>query len=106
MPVLKSRLLHPRRRPQLQCRPRSRRTAQARCKLDTSVRLIAPPHTLSLPILEGVKDRFEFSIGSEAALPLARALILRGWLREKQLQDATSPVGAVESALAEIVTKN
>jgi hypothetical protein len=106
MPILKSRLLHPRRRPQLQCRPRSRGTAQARRKLDTSTRLIAPAHTLSVPVLEGVKDRFEFSRGCDAAVPLARALIRRGLLSEKHLQDATSPVGAVEAALAEIVTDN
>ena len=106
MPVLKSRLLHSRRRPQLQCRPRSRGTAQARCKLDTSTRLIAPAHTLSVPVLEGVKDSFEFSLGCDAAFPLARALIRRGLLCEKHLQDATSAVGAVEAALAEIVTDN
>ncbi len=106
MPILKSRLLHPRRRPQPQCRPRSRGTAQARCKLDTSTRLIAPAHTLSVPALEGVKDSFEFSLGCDAAFPLARALIRRGLLCEKHLQDATSPVGAVEAALAEIVTDN
>jgi hypothetical protein len=56
--------------------------------------------------LDGVKDRFEFSLGSEAALPLASALIRRGLLREKHLQGATSPVGALETALAEIVTEN
>lgn len=106
MPVLKSRLLHPRRRPQLQRRPQSRRTAEARCKLDTSTRLIAPAHTLSLPTLERVKDCFEFSLGCEAAVPLARGLIQRGLLTEKHLQGATSPVGAVEAALAEIVTEN
>lgn len=106
MPVLKSRLLHPRRRPQLQRRPESRRVAQARCKLDTSTCLIAPAHTLSLPTLEDVKDRFEFSLGCEAAVPLARGLIRRGLLSEKHLQGATSPVGAVEAALAEIVTEH
>src|SRR5215472_562566 len=106
MSVLKSRLLHPRRRPQPQHWPRSRRTAQACCKLDTSTRLIAPAHTLSLPTLEGVKDRFEFSLGSEAALPLARELIQRGLLCDKHLHGATSPVVALEAALAEIVTKN
>jgi hypothetical protein len=106
MSVLKSRLLHPRRCPQLQHWPRSRRTAQARCKLDTSTRLIAPAHTLSLPTLNGVKDRFEFSLGSEAALPLARALIRRGLLSEKHLHGATSPVGVMEAALAELVTTN
>jgi hypothetical protein len=106
MPVLKSRLLHPRRHPQLQRRPQSRRAAQARCKLDTSTRLIAPSHTLSLPTLEGVKDCFEFSLGCDAALPLARALIRRGLLCEKHLQSATSPVGAVEAALVEIVSEH
>ena len=104
MPILKSRLLHPRGRPQLQCWQQSRRVAPARCKLDTSTRLIAPAHTLSLPTLDGVKDRFEFSLGSEAALPLARALIRQGLLGDKHLERATSPVGAVEAALAEIVS--
>jgi hypothetical protein len=52
-----------------------------------------------------MKDHFEFSLGCEAALPLARALIRRGLLCEKHLQDATSPVGAVETALAEIVAE-
>jgi hypothetical protein len=106
MPVLKSRLLHPGGRPQLQRRPESRRITQTRCKLDTSTRLIAPAHTLSLPTLEGVKDRFEFSLGCEAAVPLARGLIRRGLLSEKHLQGATSPVGAVEAALVEIVSEN
>lgn len=104
MSLHQNRMLDPRRRPQLQRRPRSRRAAQARCKLDTPTRLIAPAHTLSLPILEGVKDCFEFSLGCDAALPLARALIRRGLLCEKHLQSATSPVGAVEAALVEIVT--
>jgi hypothetical protein len=106
MPILKSRLFHSDRRPQLQRRKQSRRVAPARCKLDSSTRLIAPAHTLSLPTLEGIKDRFEFSLGSETALPLARALIRRGLLLEKHLQAATSPVGALETALAEIVTQN
>jgi hypothetical protein len=106
MPVVKSRLLHPRRYPQLQRRPESRQTAQLRCKLDIPTRLIAPAHTLSLPTLEGVKDCFEFSLGCDAALPLARALIRRSLLSERHLQHATSPVGAVEAALVEIVSEH
>ncbi|MBZ5505136.1 MAG: hypothetical protein LAO78_06595 [Acidobacteriia bacterium] len=53
-----------------------------------------------------MKDRFEFSLGSEAALPLARALIRQGLLGDKHLERATSPVGGVEAALAEIVSDN
>ena len=106
MPVLKSSLLHPDRRPPRPYRPKPGRTAQARCKLDTSTRLIAPPHSLTLPGLEGVKDRFEFSLGCDAALPLARALITRGLLGEEHLQATTSPIGAVEAALAKIVNDN
>ncbi|MBZ5509448.1 MAG: hypothetical protein LAO78_28690 [Acidobacteriia bacterium] len=50
-----------------------------------------------------MKDRFEFSLGCDAALPLARALITRGLLRNEHLQAATSPVGALEAALAKMV---
>jgi hypothetical protein len=103
MPVLKSSLLHPDRRPPRPYRQKPGRTAQARCRLDTSTRLIAPAHTLTLPSLEGVKDRFGFSLGCDAALPLARALITRGLLREEHLQAAKSAVCALEAALSEIV---
>jgi hypothetical protein len=107
MPVLKNRLRGPDRRPKrIPLRRTSRRTPPARCKLDTSIRLIAPAHTMTLPTLEGVEDRFEFSVGCNAALPLARALITRGLLREEHLHAATSPIGALETALAEIVNNN
>jgi hypothetical protein len=107
MPIVKDRLRTLRQRPEwIPLRPKSGRTPETRCKLDTSTRLIAPAHTLTLPTLERVKDRFEFSRGCDAALPLARALITRGLLREEHLQAATSPVGALEAVLAEIVNNN
>jgi hypothetical protein len=54
-----------------------------------------------------VKDGFEFSRGCDTALPLARALIARGLLREEHLQAADkSPVSALEAVLAEIVNNN
>jgi len=107
MPVIKNRLRDLRRRPEcIPLRRKSRRTPQAGCKLDTFTRLIAPAHSLTLPSLEGVKDRFEFSLGCDAALPLARALIGKGLLREEHLQAAKSPVSALEVALAEIVNNN
>src|SRR5689334_19195751 len=85
---------------------RPRRTPPATRKLDTSVRLIGAVHSLTLPILAGIKERFEFSLGCDAALPLARALINKGLLLEGHLQNATSPVGALEGALTEIVSRN
>jgi hypothetical protein len=107
MPVIKNRLRDLRRRPEcIPLRRKSRRTPQAGCKLDPSTRLIAPPHTLTLPALEGIKDRFEFSLGCDAALPLARALIARRLLREEHLEAAKSPVCALEAALAEMVNDN
>jgi hypothetical protein len=107
MPVIENRLRGPRRRPErIQFREKSRRTAPARCKLGTSTRLIAPAHTFTLPTLDGVKDRFEFSVGCSAALPLARALISRGLLREEHLHAATSPISALEAAVAELVNHN
>jgi len=83
-----------------------RRNAPATRKLDTSVHLIGPAHSLILPTLAGIKERFEFSLGCDSALPLARALIHRELLREDHLQGATSPVGALEGALTEIVNRN
>lgn len=107
MPVIKNRLRDLRRRPEcIPLRRKSRRIPQTGCKLDTSTRLIAPAHSLTLPSLEGVKDRFEFSLGCDAALPLSRALIGKGLLREEHLQAARSPVRALEAALAEIVNNN
>ena len=106
MPVLKDCLLHPGRRPKRPCRQKSGPAARTRCKLGTSGHLIAPAHSLTLPTLEDVKDRFAFSIGCDAALPLARVLVITGLLREEHLQAAASPIGAVEAALAEIVNSN
>lgn len=107
MPVLKNRMRDLRGRPEcISLRRKSRRTPQAGCKLDTSTSLIAPPHSLTLPGLEGVKDRFEFSRDCDAALPLARALIARGLLREEDLEAAKSPLSALEAALAKMVNNN
>ncbi len=73
-----------------------------RCKLDSSARLIAPPHSLRLPTLEGVRTRVQFSTGTEAVLPLARSLINQGLLVEKHLEKAPSPAGAIQAALTDI----
>ena len=61
---------------------------------------------MTLPTLQGVKDQFAFSCGSDAALPLARALIEKGLLGEQHLQGASSPVSALQAALSDIVGKN
>ena len=84
---------------------RPRRTALPRCKLDSSTRLIAPPHSLQLPSLEGVRARFQFSAGTEPVLPLARALIENRLLLNRHLNDATSPVAAVQTVLTEVVSR-
>ena len=75
-----------------------------RCKLDSSARLIAPPHSLRLPTLEGVRTRVQFSTGTEAVLPLARLLINQGLLVGKHLEKATSPADAIQAALTELST--
>ena len=107
MPIIKSRLRSPGRRPaRTPLRRRSRPVPQPRCQLDTPTRLIAPAHSLTLPSLEGVQDQFEFSAGCNAALPLACALIRKGSLHEAHLQNAASPINALEAALAEIVANN
>ena len=85
---------------------RLRRTPLPRCKLDSSVRLIAPPHSLRLPSLEGVRARFQFASGTEPLLPLARTLIENGFLAGKHLEKATSPANAIQTALTDIVSRN
>jgi hypothetical protein len=82
---------------------RQRQPSVPRCKLDSSARLIAPPHSLRLPTLEGVRTRIQFSTGTEAVLPLARSLINQGLLVEKHLEKATSAAGAIQAALSDIV---
>src|SRR6185437_3302144 len=62
-----------------------RRTAVSRCKLDSPVRLIAPPHSLQLPTLEGVRTRFRFSAGA------------------KHLEKSSSVMEALQAALTDIV---
>ena len=107
MPVIQSRLRAARQRPQyVSIRQRSRRTPHRRSRLDSSIRLIAPAHGLALPTLDRVKERFAFSFGPDAALPLARALIEKGVLRKEHLQAASSPVSALESALGDFVGQN
>ena len=107
MPILKNRVrAFCQRSKHIAVQRRPRRTHASRSKLDTSIRLIAPAHGLTLPSLADIKDRFEFSLGCDSTLPLARALIKRGLLRDDHLQDATSPLGALEEALTEIVNRN
>ncbi|PYP88173.1 MAG: hypothetical protein DMG65_15700 [Candidatus Angelobacter sp. Gp1-AA117] len=73
MPVLKSRLLHSDRRPQLQRRQQSRRVAPARCKLDSSTRLIAPAPGSRLRFgvgLTNVRSRLKQLYGDQSSLEL------------------------------------
>lgn len=107
MPVIQSRLRAARQRPQyVPVRQGSRRTAHSRSRLDSSIRLIAPAHGLTLPTLEGVKERFTFSFGSDPALPLARVLVEKGLLGKQHLQAAASPISALEAALGGFVGQN
>lgn len=107
MPIIQGCLRRPGRSAQrISPQRRSRRVPQRRCKLDTPTRLIAPAHSLTLPSLEGVQDQFEFSVGCDAVLPLARALIRKGVLREAHLQGAASPADALDAALAQLVANN
>jgi hypothetical protein len=81
---------------------RARQSHMPRCKLDSSARLIAPPHSLRLPTLEGVHTRFQFSTGTEAALPLAYSLVNKGLLSTKDLEKASSTADAIKAALTDI----
>jgi hypothetical protein len=76
-----------------------------RCKLGSSARLIAPPHSFRLPNLEGVRTRFQFSTGTQPLLPLARSLVQNRLLREKHIEEATSLVDAIQAALTDVVSQ-
>ena len=107
MPVIKNRLRTAGQRTQyVKVSQRSGGTPHSRSRLDSSVRLIAPAHGLTLPILEGINERFAFSFGSDAALPLARTLIKRGLLRERHMDAAASAVSSLEAALGDFVASN
>jgi hypothetical protein len=82
-----------------------RQPTMPKCKLDSSACLIAPPHSLRLPTLKGVRTRFQFSIGTDAILPLARRLVREGLLRSEHLENAISPAAAVQAALNEMVSR-
>ena len=84
----------------------SRRTIARRCKLDSSARLIAPPHSFQLPNLEGVRTRFQFSTGTEPLLPLARSLVENRLLREKHIEKAASLVDGIQAALTDVVSQH
>lgn len=76
-----------------------------RCKLGPSTRLIAPSHPLTLPSLDGIQSRYQFSLGGEAVISLVRYLIKEDLAREKHLQASTTPTEALQSTLTEIVGK-
>ncbi len=79
------------------------RNSCAKSKLGTPGRLIAPPHTLTLPSLRGIQSTFEASHGFEAALLPARVLINRGLLGQKHLAQAESVISALDLALQEVI---
>lgn len=107
MPILKSRQRSVGGSPE-RGRPRKRqpRTASTICKLDTSGRLIAPAHSLTLPSLAGVPPEFKFSCGLETALKPVQALIQTGVVNERHVRAATSLVEVLEFALSDVVSKH
>jgi hypothetical protein len=72
-------------------------------KLGASRHLIAPAHTLTLPCLDGIRNRFEVSHGFEAALPPVRMMIEKGMLVRKHLDAAPSVIEVLRNALTDIV---
>ena len=104
MPVLKRSDRGPGRRTQrTRLRGGTRRISCATRKLDKSHRLIAPRHGLTLPSLDGIQDRFQFSAGFLSVVPLIRILIKEGVVQERHFEAATSPVAVLQNALTEIV---
>jgi hypothetical protein len=103
MPIVKARRGRAGRRTECKrFRGRTRRVPRATGKLDSSRRLIAPGHSLTLPSLQGTQARFQFSAGFGSVLPLVRSLIKEGVVHERHFEAATSPVTVLEKALAEI----
>lgn len=84
---------------------RKRRPSITRRKLDPPAGLIAPRHSLCLPTIDGVQNRFRFFNGTDTVLPLARRLIRVGLLRKQHLETVSDPIKAVELAVAEIVQR-
>ena len=77
----------------------------SRCKLGPSTGLIAPAHSLTLPSLDGLQSRYQFSFGGEVVVPFVQYLIKEDLTREKHLQAARTPAEALQSTLTEIVGK-
>src|SRR5258708_15748998 len=90
-----------------QCRfaVRRRGTSVAAAKLGASHCLIAPPHTLTLPSIEGVKDRISVSLGSDLALGPAAAMVKKGLLDRRHLAGSGSVTQVLERALSEFLEK-
>ena len=82
---------------------RDRRQSLSRCKLGPSSCLIAPSRSLTLPSLDGVESRYQFSLGGEAVIPLVRYLIKEDLASEKHLQASPTPAAALQSTLTEIL---
>lgn len=85
---------------------RQQRRTLSRCRLDSSPRLIAPPHSLRLPTLDGVSTHFRFSTGTDSAVPVLRSLVQQGLLLERHIQAASTPADALRIAVAEIVSNS
>ncbi len=90
-----------------QCRfaVRRRGASIAATKLGASHSLIAPAHTLTLPSMEGVKDRLFVSLGSDLALGPAAAMVKRGLLDRRHLAGSGSVPQVLERALSEFLEK-
>jgi hypothetical protein len=77
----------------------------SRCKLGPSACLIASSRSLTLPSIDGVQSRYQFSLGGEAVIPLVQYLTKEDLTREKHLLLATTPAEALQSTLTEIIGK-
>lgn len=84
--------------------PRRRGKTTACCKLDSSLPLIAPPHSFRLPSLSRIKTKYQVSYGADNALPLARALIVKGKLAPYHFENCQAVAGVLQNALSEAVT--
>src|SRR5467141_969072 len=89
--------------PQCRLAVQRRGTSVAPTQLGASHCLIARAHTLTLPSIDGVRERLFVSLGSGLALGPAAAMAKRGLVDRRHLAGSGSVPQVLERALSEFL---